>query len=335
MKLLVIGGTRFVGKHFVNAALAGGHSVTLFNRARSRTEAVPGTEQIVGDREADLGLLAGREWDAVVDTCGFVPRVVGLSVDVLSESVGTYLFISSISVYKDTETKMQTEDAPLVELEDPSVEEIKGDTYGGLKALCERRVQDAFGDRATIVRPGLIVGPHDSSDRFTYWPWHFAREGDFLAPDVPDCPIQYIDCRDLGAFCLGLLQDGTTGTFHACGPTPACSFKEFVARGTAAFDNIATPVWADPAVLAEHDVKAWEDLPFIASFDGTDSAYLSMDNGRAVGAGLRQRPLEETLIDTMDWWRKHRAGDDLRAGMNSEREASLLKAVQKQEASQG
>src|SRR5262245_53013995 len=195
MKILIIGGTRFLGRHLVDAALARGHEVTLFNRGKSNPDLFLTIETILGDREHDLNKLTqvGREWDAVIDTSGYVPRIVRLSAQSLERSVKRYVFISSISVYADFKKIGIDENDPVGKIEDESFEEITGESYGPLKALCEKAVQEIYKDRALVIRPGLIVGPNDSTDRFTYWPVRVARGGDVLAPEKPDAPIQVVD----------------------------------------------------------------------------------------------------------------------------------------------
>ncbi|MEW6402172.1 MAG: NAD-dependent epimerase/dehydratase family protein, partial [Chloroflexota bacterium] len=206
MKILIIGGTRFLGRHLVNSARARGHEVTLFNRGQTNPDLFRRVEKIWGDREKDLDQLKGRNWDAVIDTCGYVPRVVRMSAEALKESVENYVFISSLSIYPDFRKRGLNETDPVAKLQDESVEEVTGETYGPLKALCERVVQDVFGIDSLVIRPGLIVGPHDPTDRFTYWPVRVARGGDVLAPDGPDAFTQFIDARDLADFIVELLQ---------------------------------------------------------------------------------------------------------------------------------
>ena len=202
MKLLILGGTAFLGRHLVEAALAAGHELTLFNRGRTNPGLFPAAEELHGDRTEGLEPLRGRRWDAVVDTCGFVPRFVGTAVDLLAEAAGHYTFVSSISAYADLGSPGLREDAPLATMEDETVEEIRGDTYGPLKALCEEVVRRGFPDRCLIVRPGLIVGPHDPTDRFTWWPWRMAQGGQALAAEPRDAPVQVVDARDLAAWML-------------------------------------------------------------------------------------------------------------------------------------
>ncbi|HET9866459.1 MAG TPA: NAD-dependent epimerase/dehydratase family protein, partial [Nitrospira sp.] len=218
MRILIIGGTRFLGRHLVEAALARSHEVTLFNRGKSNPDLFPQLETILGDRETDVEKLKGRIWDAVIDVAGYVPRVVRLSAEVLEPNVSRYVFISSVSVYDNFSKAGIDESDPVGKIEDESVEEITGETYGPLKALCEKAVQELYRERALIVRPGLIVGPHDPTDRFTYWPVRVARGGDVLAPQKPEAPIQVVDVRDLADFIIKLIQENASGIYNATGP---------------------------------------------------------------------------------------------------------------------
>ncbi len=201
MNILIIGGTKFLGRHLVDSALARGHNVTLFNRGKTNPNLFPQVETILGDREHDLEKLAqaGREWDAVIDVAGYLPRIVRLSATGLREagSVGRYVFISSISAYADFKKIGINESDPVGKIEDETFEEITGESYGPLKALCEKTVLDLYGERGLVIRPGLIVGPNDPTDRFTYWPVRVARGGDVLAPEKPEVPVQVVDVRDL------------------------------------------------------------------------------------------------------------------------------------------
>ncbi|MEO8396727.1 MAG: NAD-dependent epimerase/dehydratase family protein, partial [Chloroflexota bacterium] len=219
MKILVIGGTRFVGRHFVEAALANGHEITLFNRGQSNADLFPNVANIQGDRtiDADLAALKGQHWDAVLDTCGYAPSIVRKTAELLKDAVDIYLFVSTISVYDEIMQPNADENAALQTLKDPTVEEVTDETYGGLKVLCEQVVDEIYGDRALQVRPGMIVGPFDPSDRYTYWDVRAAHGGEILAPGVPDRPVQMIDGRDLGKFMLLLLEQKTVGIFNATG----------------------------------------------------------------------------------------------------------------------
>ena len=218
LRILILGGTGFIGPHFVREALARGHTVTLFNRGKRQEQPTPGVETLLGDRDGQLGALEGRDWDVVIDNSGYVPRHVRLTTQLLRERVRHYLFISTISVYADLSAPGTTEDAPLKKLADPTVEKVDGETYGGLKALCEGVVLEDFAGRNTIVRPTYIVGPGDHTDRFTYWPWRVSQGGEMLAPGTAADPIQYIDVRDLARFVIGCVEAPTPGIFNACSP---------------------------------------------------------------------------------------------------------------------
>ena len=205
MKILIIGGTRFLGRHLVNSARARGHDVTLFNRGMTNPNLFRNVDMIQGDREKDLDQLSGQ-WDAVIDTCGYFPRIVRMSAEALKDKVDQYVFISSISVYADFKKININESYPVGKIEDETMEQITGESYGPLKALCEKAVQDVFGINSLIIRPGLIVGPHDPTDRFTYWPVRIARGGDVLVPDNPNALTQIIDVRDLSDFIIHLVE---------------------------------------------------------------------------------------------------------------------------------
>src|SRR5215210_2686868 len=218
MDVLIIGGTGFLGRHLVEAALGDGHRPTLFNRGLSEPGLFPEVEKIEGDRDGDLSALRGRSWDAVIDTCGYVPRVVRASAGLLADAVDHYTYISSISVYSNAIALGADEEAPVRELPDRRVEEVTGETYGGLKALCERAAEEMMPGRVLNVRPGLISGPHDPTDRFTYWPRRIAAGGEVLAPDSPERRVQFIDVRDLAAWILKMSVEQRIGTYNATGP---------------------------------------------------------------------------------------------------------------------
>jgi len=220
-RILILGGTGFIGPHFVREALAGGARITLFNRGKRQTTPTPGVETLLGDRNGQLDALKGRDWDVVIDDSGYVPRHVQLTTQLLREHAAHYVYISTISVYADLSLPGTPETAPLKQLKDPSTEEVSPANYGGLKALCEKPVAVDFPHRHTILRPTYIVGPGDHSDRFTYWPWRMARGGDMLAPGTPLDPIQYIDVRDLAQFVVGCAIDPRI----ACDPCSECCMR--------------------------------------------------------------------------------------------------------------
>ncbi len=325
MRILVIGGTRFVGHHFTDAALRAGHDLTLFNRGQSDPGAFPDVERVTGDRDGGLEPLAGRTFDAVVDMCGYVPRVVRQSVSLLAPAAARYLFVSSISVYDDAALRPgYDEDAPIQVLADPDVEEITNETYGGLKALCEREVRHGFPGRALVIRPGLIVGPLDRSDRFTYWVRRLARGGDVLAPGSSDRPVQVIDARDLAAWMLRLVDAGTDGVFNATGPAAPLTFGDMLAAILPAVGGDARLVWVDERFLLDHGVEPWTDLP--VWLPEAEQAADQCDVTRALRAGLTFRPLGETATETLEWDAGRARGVAMLAGLADDRERELLRA---------
>ncbi|MBZ0302858.1 MAG: NAD-dependent epimerase/dehydratase family protein, partial [Anaerolineae bacterium] len=225
MKILLLGGPKFLGRAVIDAALAAGHTVTMFNRGQTNPDLYPQVEKLYGDRDGQLDPLRGRSWDAVIDTCGYVPRVVRQSAELLAEAVGRYVFISTISVYEDIVGS--SEDSALAVLEDETTEEVSG-AYGGLKVLCERVVQGVYGDRALIIRPGLIVGPHDPTDRFTYWVTRTARGGRMLVPAASDYPMQVIDVRDLAEWTVRMVEGDMPGVYNATGPAEPLTMGEML-----------------------------------------------------------------------------------------------------------
>jgi nucleoside-diphosphate-sugar epimerase len=325
MRLLVLGGTRFLGRHFVDAARARGHALTLFNRGVTNPQLHAGVERTTGDRDGGLEALADRSWDAVVDPSGFFPRVVGASARALAGAVRQYLFVSSISVYAEPIAPGADESAPVARLADPTVEEITGQTYGALKALCEDVVRKVFGARALIVRPGLIVGPYDTTDRFPYWPRRMARGGEVLAPGEASAPTQFIDARDLAEFMLSLLERNVSGTFNATGPAEPLTLGRCLERIAAAVGAAPQLTWVSEEFLRAQDIQPWLQLPLwlYAADHGIETANIS----RALGAGLRFRPLEDTARDTLAWERSL-VGDTRPSSpaLSPEREAQVLAA---------
>lgn len=324
MKILIIGGTRFLGRHLADAALAHGHAVTLFNRGQTNPGLFSEVEQVRGDREKDLGNLTA-EWDAVIDTCGYVPRIVRLSAGALKDKVRSYVFISSISVYSDFSKIGINEDDPVGRLEDETVEEITGGSYGPLKVLCEKAVQDVFGSNALIIRPGLIVGPHDPTDRFTYWPVRVARGGNVLAPDRPDVQTQVIDVRDLANFIIELVGQNAGGVFNATGHPLAMGTLLDTCKQVSASD--AKVCWAPVDFLERHQVAPWSDMPAWLPDTGEDAGFAQVDISRALNAGLKFQPLETTVRDTLQWAASRPTDHSWKAGLSAEREKQLLELL--------
>lgn len=322
MRILVLGGTLFYGRHFTELALAMGHSVTLFTRGLHNADLFEKAERRQGDRDGGLAALADGHWDVVLDTCGYVPRVVRESAALLKDRVGVYAFVSSISVYSDEATEPITEATPVGVLEDPTTEVVDGATYGPLKAACEAVVRDVYGDRALIIRPGLIVGPYDSSDRFTYWPWRLAKGGDVVVPDRPDQAVQIIDARDLAEWTLLALERRLTGTFHATGPSNPYHLQEMLERIDIAVGGRSEFVAVPLETLAEQEIRFWTELPLCLG-DGSD-ATMRCDVSKIVGAGMKFRSLEETALDTLEFARSRGEEHRWRNGLPAEKEAKLL-----------
>lgn len=328
MRILIIGGTRFVGRHLVEAALARSHEVTLFNRGQSNPELFPQVRKIVGDREKDLDQLRGQVWDAVIDVVGYVPRLVRLSAEILKEKVSRYVFVSTISVFEDFRKVGITESDPLAKLEDETVEEVGGETYGPLKALCENVVQEIYGERALIVRPGLVVGPQDPTDRFTYWPVRVSRGSEVLAPERPQAPVQFIDARDLAEFIIQLTEGHASGIYNATGPDYELTIGRLLEVCKQVNGSDATFRWASLEFLNQNNVQPWSDLPVWIPAEGETEGFTRFDISRAIGAGLKFRPLEETVRDTLAWARTRPADHEWRAGLKPEREQELLRLLE-------
>lgn len=328
MKFLILGGTRFLGRHVVAAALERGHEVTLFNRGVSSPGLFPKLERLRGDRDRDLSALAGRRWDAVVDTSAYVPRQILAATRALAGAVEHYTFISSISVYPDTTIMGLDEDAPVATLAEET-EQVTGSTYGALKALCEQALEQAMPGRALHVRAGLIVGPWDTTDRFTYWPVRVALGGDVLAPGGPDMQVQFIDARDLAEWIIRMAEMRAVGVFNATGPDYRLTMGRLLEVCRAVTESDAAFTWVDDEFLLEQGVTPFTELPLWvpAAYNGLQAVQIR----RALAAGLAFRPLEATIYDTLAWnaARGDAAADNklrLRAGMLLDREADLLAA---------
>ncbi|MBB5873245.1 2'-hydroxyisoflavone reductase [Allocatelliglobosispora scoriae] len=293
MRILIMGGTRFVGRHLTQAALDAGHDVTLFHRGTTGADLFPQATHVLGDRNTDLDRLAGGSWDATIDVSAYLPRQVASLADALGGRGGHHVLVSSVSVYQAPLPSPFAEDAPLIELADPTVEEVTGETYGGLKVLCERAATAAHGDRLAIVRPTYVVGPHDHLERFTWWVRRVAAGGEVLAPGSPDAPLQVIDARDMAEWMLLLATTGGTGTFHAAHPAPPHTFADLLGAIAAAVAPPGTTItWVDTAFLLDAGVDA-EALPFW-SIDVADYDQDRADPSAARAAGLAPRPVGQS-----------------------------------------
>jgi 2'-hydroxyisoflavone reductase len=323
MRLLILGGTVFLGRHVADQAIKRGWEVTLFNRGQTNPDLFPQAKHLVGDRIAgDLSSLEGGEWDACIDTCGYVPRVVRQSCEVLRPKVGHYNFVSTISVYSDMSTANQDESAPVGVLGDETTEEITGESYGPLKVLCERAVREVWGNQCAITRPGLIIGPDDKSDRFTYWPVRIASGGEVAVPDAAEQPAQAIDVRDLAAFMLDLTERKETGTYNATGPQTPWTFQQIWDACLEATGSGATLIPIPMDLLEKHEVAPWSGLPLWLPADGQGMSQISVD--KAIAAGMSLRPLLDTVRDTLAWWNGLEPKRDLRAGISRQKEEELL-----------
>jgi 2'-hydroxyisoflavone reductase len=322
MRLLILGGAIFLGRHLVEAALLRGHAITLFNRGQHNPDLFPNVEKLRGDRDNDLAALQGRRWDAVIDTCGYIPRAVRQSAELLADAVEHYTFVSSLSVYTDFSQPGLDESAPVGTLDDPTVEEVTGETYGPLKALCEEAAEAAMPGRVFNVRPGLIVGPHDPTDRFTYWPLRVARGGDVLAPSRPDYPTEIIDVRDLAEWIIRVAERRKTGVYNATGP--ATTIGHILETSRQISGSHAQVHWVDEAFLREKGVQPWQELPLWVTDDPDMAGFAHFNIGKAVADGLTFRSLDVTVRDTLSWAHTRPAEHQWRAGITREREAELL-----------
>ncbi|HLP29985.1 MAG TPA: NAD-dependent epimerase/dehydratase family protein [Geothrix sp.] len=331
-KILILGGTGFLGPATIEIAQARGHQVTMFNRGKTRPDLFPGVEKLHGDRDPKKGeglkALETGTWDAVIDNSGYYPRMVGASAALVAPRAKQYLYISSISAYKEPNPENGTEDAPLATMADPT-QETMGKTYenyGALKALCEQAAEKAMPGRTTVIRPGYIVGPDDPTGRFTYWPVRFDKGGELAVPGAPSDPVSIIDVRDLAAWLVHLVEQGTVGAFNACGPAKRLPWGELVAAFGKAGNPNAKPVWIPADFLAKQEGI---EFPIWAPFVGETKGFHTWRNDRAVKAGLTFRPALETVKDTLAWYKtqeKVEKGRTRLAGPSAEAEAKLIAA---------
>ncbi len=331
MKILILGGKRFLGKALVELLLQAGHTPTLFNRGRTNPELFPKVKTLIGDRDGGLDALKRRKWDAVIDTSGYVPRITRQSAEFLSGKCGQYVFISSVSVYKDFRTPDITESYPLAELDDHTTEDHTGEAYGPLKALCEYEIQQGFDGKVLVLRPGLIVGPDDPTDRFTYWPWRVSLGGQVLAPSPPSANLQFIDVRDLAAFIINQVEANSEGVFNVTGPRKPATFGSLLVACREAALSEASFVWVDETFLLNSGVMPWRDLPlWVPSNDPAFTGFYNINNNKAQKAGLIFRPLSQTISETLDWLKTQPERLNLKVGMDIATETKLLLRYQKE-----
>lgn len=331
MKILILGGTRFLGRFLTESAVKRGHEVTLFNRGKENPGLFPDVGKLAGDRGSDLSALEEGEWDAVIDTCGFVPRVVRESAKLLAGRAGQYIFISSASVYDELESPGISEEHPVSRLALPDAEEMtKGKTappnneyYGELKFLCEQEVEQQFPGHSLIVRPGLIVGPYDFTGRFSYWVNRIANGGEVLAPGRKDKQIQFIDVRDLAEWVIHMAEQQNSGVFNAAGPGSALTMEAFLGECKRELKSDAEFAWVNEAFLLESEVGFWMELPLWIPDSEQMEGFLSLDIHKAQEAGLTFRLLSETIRDTREW-ELAQEPRELKAGLARDKEQGVL-----------
>jgi 2'-hydroxyisoflavone reductase len=333
LRILVLGGTRFIGVYITELAIKRGHVVTLFNRGKTNPQLFAKLEKLIGDRDGQLDALRGRKWDVVIDDSGFIPRQVRLSAELLAPNVRQYVFISSVSVYASFAAP-DDEDSPVGRLSDESIEKVDENTYGPLKALCEKVATAALPGRVTLLRPGYIVGPGDYSDRFTYWPARASRGGEILAPDAAADPIQFVDVRDLARFTLSLLERDVVGTFNVVSAPGRFTMGDLVEASVSCANALAKPnaaprpVWVPAEFMRQHNVSFATDMPIWSAPTGADAAFAKTSAARALAAGLTISAIKDTVCDTLAW---HLARPDseratLKAGIDPARERAVLAA---------
>lgn len=341
MNLLIIGGTVFLGKHLTIAALNRGHEITLFNRGLSQSGEWPEVQQIKGDRDEDLDRLKGKKWDAVIDTCGYHPYSVKRSADILKDSVSHYTYISTISVYQQFPKTGTTEDSAVRTITEEQIVQSanlgKGKRatamtyqsfYGGLKAACEKTLEQSMAGKVLIPRPGLIVGPHDYSGRLGYWVKRVAGGGDVLIPDQPEKRrMRFIDCRDLSEWIVKMIEVGTTGVYNTTGAEDYLHSQEFISICNQICGKKANFVSASDDFLLKNKVDPWNDLPFWIPLEERDSDIFGVSNIKAIQKGLTFRPLSSTIQDTLDWIKHEPDTQEWGYGLSRDRELKLIEKL--------
>ncbi|HJU55433.1 MAG TPA: NAD-dependent epimerase/dehydratase family protein [Pyrinomonadaceae bacterium] len=338
MKILILGGTVFLGTHLVEAALARGHEVTIFNRGRHNPDRHTEVEKLRGDRSRDLEALRGRRWDALVDTCGYVPGVVRKSAELLADAVEHYTFISSCSVYESfalagtdesapvgTITPEQADEAEKIDTGERATALTYGEMYGALKAECERAAEEAMPGRVLNVRAGLIVGSHDYSDRFTYWVHRVAQGGEVLSPGRPRRRVRVIDARDLAEWVIRMAETRQAGTYNATGAEDGLTMGRLLEECRTVSGSDATFIWASEEFLLDHKVRPWGEMPLWIPEDY--NGIFLVNNDKAIASGLTFRPLSDTIKDTLTWAATRPSAIEWRAGLKPERERELLNSL--------
>jgi 2'-hydroxyisoflavone reductase len=336
LRILILGGTGFTGPFQVKYALARGHKVTVFNRGKTHPGELPeGVEQLIGDRNGQLDALKGRKWDVVIDNPTMLPKWVHDAAEILKGNVDRYVFISTISVYANTAKPGTDETAPLAKYDGADAMKETRDTvvaskfvlYGPLKALSEKEVEKWFPGKSLIIRPGLIVGPGDETDRFTYWPVRIDRGGEVLAPGNPGDPVQFIDARDLAEWTIRMVEQEATGIYNATGPATPLTIGGMLEGIKTALGSDAKFTWVPADFLEKEKVAPWSDMPVWVPPSGEEGGLGAVSIKRALDKGLTFRPLAVTARDTLAWFRSQpkERQEKLKAGITPEREAEVLK----------
>lgn len=327
LTILIMGGTGFLGPHIVETATKHGHTLTLFNRGKTHPGLFPNIEQLHGDRKTDISALKDRKWDVVIDTSAYIPADVTRSTTLLAPNIGQYILISTVSVYAKMDKIGMDESAPVATTDAPDAEKVTNENYGALKALCESVAMKVLPDRTTVIRPGLIVGPGDPTDRFTYWPVRVARGGEVLAPGTPKDFTQFIDGRDLADFIVLCAEKKTLGTFNADAQAGSITMGRLLDTCKNVSKSNATFTWVDANFLEKEKVSPWSDMPAWIPAEGDDAAFGRVSSAKAKGAGLNYRPLNDTVRDTLAWFKTEPAEHQakLKSGITAEREAEVLK----------
>jgi 2'-hydroxyisoflavone reductase len=329
LRVLIFGGTGFIGPHFVRVLRESGHKLTLFNRGKRNPGLFPDIETLIGDRNGKIDALKGRDWDVVIDDSGYFPAQVRASAELLRDRVHHYIYVSSISAYADLTPPGIDEDYRLAPLKDPDAKQITEENYGGLKAACEQIVEQTYGKRQAVIRPSYIVGPGDTTDRFTYWPVRAARGGEMLAPGAPRDPIQFIDVRDLADFMRLAVERRIAGRYNLCNPPGAVTIGDVLETSKRLANAGTTFVWADAAFLQKNKLLESGEIPIWSPATGEFAGAALVSSARAVAQGLRFRNLETTVRDTLSWHEQRPPAqkEKLRAGLTAERETALLQEL--------
>ena len=316
LKILILGGTNFLGPHLTEELQERGHEVTVFNRGTK--DPSPNVEMLQGNRDGDLDALKNRRWDAIIDTSGHLPRVVEASSKILATATKHYTFISSISVYENFHAFGIDENYPLAKLEDEKNEETNEKTYGALKASCEKVIAQHFPDHL-IIRPGLIVGPLDPTNRFSYWPLRVMEGGEILAPGSPTQPLQFIDVRDLAKWVVSMIERHETGIYNATGPASPLSFEELLKECAQISNKAVSFTWVNENFLIENEVQDWTELPLWLSYKRNMPGFMHINARKAIKAGLTFRPLAQTISAIID------SEEQRQIGLDRKKEYELLK----------